>query len=145
MLHKPPARRSASTLRPPRRTRHPRLSLTVGDLPPGRVMACEEVAPGHWLVTIRQGACYGQVAYAYAYASAIPRWIGDRVYAVHGVINPAVDPDAYRTTCWWHEEQTMDIEAVMGAEQFSEEQGGVLLTPWHHDWLTPDTAPTWAF
>jgi len=145
MLHYPPAQRGAAhprrSLRPRTPRSQPLLSVTLGDMPGDRVIACDEIAPGHWLVTVRRGACYGRIAYDYAYSSAIPRWVGERVYAVHGVVNPAKDMSAYRLSCWWHEEWLMGIAAVLAAEQMSVDQGDGLLTPWRHDWMTPGAAP----
>ncbi|GAA1455830.1 hypothetical protein [Nocardiopsis tropica] len=149
MLHHPPAQRGAPNPRPPRRRRTPRsqplLSLTLGENPHGQPLVCKEVRPGHWLVTVQNESPYGRVAHEYAYNPQIPRWIGERTYAVHGVVSPAVDLDAYHTTCWWDEEWILDIAAAHTAEQMSADQGGVLLTPWQHDWLIPGTFPARMF
>lgn len=139
MLHIPPARRSAVHPRVPRRTRtilkNPQLSLTVGDLPPGCILRCEVVGIGHWLVTIRNGAYFGEVAYAHAYSDAAPPWVGERMYRLYGAVSPAVDMEAYRRTRWWHDDWLVDASAVLVAEELNRDKGGDLITPWDHEWL----------
>lgn len=139
MLHTPPAQRGADRprLRIRRiRRKHPALSATLGDLPRGRVIEYREINPDHCLAVVSTRAYYGQVAYAHAFGG--PQWICDRLFHVCGVVSPAVDLAAYRQTRIWQDEQPLGIEAVSMLEEFAREEGSGLVTPYCHDWLTPE-------
>jgi len=127
MLHHPPAQRRAANPRPSRRTRlhfTPRLFLGVADLPPGRALHCEEVAPGVWVLLARLGADFGQIAHEYAYNTDLPYWVGPRMYTVYKSVSPAEDAAGYLATHWWDDGWVVDETALAVVAQLIEDQRG---------------------
>ncbi|WP_435107829.1 hypothetical protein [Nocardiopsis synnemataformans] len=114
----------------------PRFSVTLDTLPPDKALICREIAPGHWLAVVRDGAEYGEIAMAYAFAEEIPPWISPRIYGILGIVNPAVDLAAYHRTRWWGLDWPISPTAV----HLLEEAGAGLVTRWNHSWLATAAA-----
>ncbi|MFC9089026.1 hypothetical protein [Nocardiopsis dassonvillei] len=138
MLH-PHARaqRRAATRRPPRRrlsqpSSQLNLSVTLGTLPATDPLKCIEIRPGHWLVIVRDGADYDEVAFAYVHGDRCPAWIARRMYGIYGLPSPLVDPRRYFLGRWWESDWPVSVASISLLEGI----GGDLIYPWQHDWLT---------
>lgn len=133
-LHARAQRRATHPRRRPRTPRRrPQLSVTVDTLPPDDPFLCVETSPDHWHIIARDGAAFGQIAWAYAFdRHTLPTWAGPRLFAAVGVVSPAVDVRAYHRSRWW------DLDWEVGptdAEVLEDLAGPDMITRWPHAWL----------
>lgn len=130
MLHDPRPRRPRRRGRP-----SPLLSVTSDTLPTRVDYLCRRVRrathPGHWLLVVRDGITYGQLAAAYARGN-LPAWARARLWAPLGVADPAECWDAYHRTRWWSEDWETNHTA---AHLLEDAAGPDLIEPWPHAWL----------
>lgn len=126
MLHDP---------RPRRRGQNLLLSVTADTLPPTvdfiRRRVRHSTHPAHWLVVIRDGIAYDELAYAYT--RRLPGWARARVYTPLGVADPAEDLEAHRRDRWWDPTQPVTPEMLSAMEEAAAAGGYVI--PWRHPWL----------
>lgn len=123
--------------RPRRRGRQRRiLSVTADTLPTRIAYYLHDLGDGHWLIVVRDGITYGELAAAYA-RGRIPVWARARMWVPLGVADPADDVDAYHRTRWWREEWETSHTA---AELLEGAAGPDLITRWPHAWLLDPAA-----
>lgn len=126
---RPPRPQRRGRPRPPRLTPH--LSVTCDTLPSRYDYYRYEVTPGHWLIVVRDGITYGQLAAAYA-RGHLPAWARARLWVPLGVADPAEDLAAYHRTRWWNEEWETSHTAAEILEDVADPH---LITRWPHAWL----------
>lgn len=112
-----------------------RLSVTADDLPATtdyvlrRVRRAEH--PAWYLVVIRNGIEYDRLAHSYA-KDPYMAWARHRIFAPLGVVDPAVDLEAYHRSRWWGLDWPLTARTLVTLE----EAAAGYVTPWEHDWIT---------
>lgn len=113
----------------------PLLSATTDTLPAGAAYVCRRVRradhPSWYLLVVRDGITYGELSRAYA-SGRLPVWVRPRLWRPMGVVDPAVDFDAYHRTRWWNEEWETSHTLAHLLEDVA---GPDLIEPWPHEWL----------
>ena len=119
MLHtRAQAHRSAALL----------LSVTLDTLPKRKPFYRYEVAPGRWLIVVRDDIEYGHLSRSYA--RRLPDWARTRMFGPIGVADPAGDLEAHRRTRWWEPDWPVSTVSVHLLEDAAPG-----ITPWPHEWL----------
>ncbi len=127
MLHPRPRR-------PRRRGRHLRLSVTLDTMPISLDYVVHRVRrtthPAHYLVIARDGITYDELSHAYA-RDRDAEWMRPRIFGPLGIVDPAVDLDAYHRTRWWGLDWPLTTTILPALEEVASDG----ITPWRHDWL----------
>lgn len=106
-----------------------RVSVTLDTLPPDVAYIPIEIAPGYWLIIVRDGITYGELVRAYV--NTLPAWVRKRLFAAVGVPDAILDPDGCQRAIWWHPDWIVTLVSI----HILERAVPGLITPWDHDWL----------